>query len=85
LAEETGITEFAVTPGFAEVSRYTPKGERDAGCIKQVTLFLATVGDVTIEPSNEHAEFRWVPLQSALSLLQFDSLRTIFRTADESL
>ena len=81
LAEETGLTEITVLPGFTEVSTYAPRGERDGGSRKQVTFFLATVEEVEITQSAEHDEVRWVNLEEALQLLQFDSLRDIFRSA----
>src|SRR5262245_46656739 len=42
LAEETGITEYRLEPGFRSVSRYAIRAGKRAGLPKEVTYFLAT-------------------------------------------
>ena len=81
VAEETGITEFSLIPGFAAISEYKTNDDRD----KIVTFFLANAetGEVTL--SHEHQAYAWLPYDHARERLTFPATQEILDKAEKFL
>ncbi|MFN0207746.1 MAG: NUDIX domain-containing protein [Planctomycetota bacterium] len=81
LAEETGIVNCTILPGFRFVSRYyLPAGPR-AGQLKHVVYYLGTVASTEVLLSSEHSEFAWAAPEDCEKLLPFGELQTLARDA----
>lgn len=81
LAEETGIVQFHLEPGYRFVSSYILPGGRNKGRRKEVTYFLATVDNDHLQLSHEHDEFCWATIEETQKRLPHGELRTIAREA----
>ena len=82
IKEEIGKnTQFRIIPGFQETLKYEVV-ENEKVFQKEVTYFLAELTSGEIIVSNEHEDWRWVTLEEAESLLQYDDLKELLRKAD---
>ena len=96
LAEETGITDAQVIPGFAREIIYFFRAKRSdpsiAGSVprgtlikKQVTFYLARVEHGKVHLSDEHCGFEYLPFDRAVEKLTFATARQVLRAAEEFL
>lgn len=81
LAEETGILQFELDPGFRFVSTYVLPSGRNRGRQKKVTYFLARVETDSLVLSDEHDAYFWATAADAEKKLPFGDLRRIARDA----
>ena len=78
--EETGISQLQPIPEFLETSRYV--FERDGTRIhKTVVYYLGKTDEPTVNLSDEHDAYRWLPVRDALELLTYDEARRILKQA----
>jgi 8-oxo-dGTP pyrophosphatase MutT (NUDIX family) len=84
-AEEAGITELEVVPGFERSIEYDVQTARRGSYHKQVTYLLATTDVETVALSDEHSEAGWFSLDEALARIGFEQMREILRAADAHL
>lgn len=84
LAEETGITEAKIIPGFqGKISYfYRRKGET---VYKEVMFFLIATSQKEVTISHEHVGWEWLPYEEALKKLTFENARTTLKKAYEFL
>jgi len=82
VAEETGLTNLSIIPGFRRVIEYYYRRE-GKNIHKQVVYLLAQtpVGEVTI--SKEHQGFGWFRYGEAVQRASFDNSKTILGEAEE--
>ena len=81
VAEETGITEFLLIPGFAVISEYKTADDRD----KIVTFFLASTQTGEVILSHEHQAYAWLPYGKARERLTFPVTKEILDKAEKFL
>ena len=82
VAEESGLTNLYIVPGFRRVIEYYYRRE-GRNVHKQVVYLLARtlVGEVTI--SKEHQGFGWFRYGEAVQRASFDNSKTILAEAEE--
>lgn len=82
VAEETGLTNIALVPGFRRVIEYYYRRE-GKNVHKQVVYLLAQtqIGEVRI--SKEHQGFGWFRFGEAVQRASFDNSKTILAEAEE--
>ena len=82
--EETGISQLQPIPGFLETSHYVFErhGTRIA---KTVVYYLGRTEEPTIDLSEEHDAYRWLPAREAADLLTYDEARRILKLAEQVL
>jgi 8-oxo-dGTP pyrophosphatase MutT (NUDIX family) len=85
LAEETGITDIDVVPGFERTIEYEVNTRKRGNYIKRVTYLLATTRATNVSRSEEHRDAGWFPLMDAMAKLEFEQMREIIRAADKVL
>jgi len=81
-AEEAGITELEVVPGFERSIEYEVNTAKRGRYHKKVTYLLATTGTSEVICSDEHSEAGWFSLQEALRKIGFEQMREVMRAAD---
>lgn len=84
LLEETGITSFSLIPKFREEITYFFKREKET-VKKTVVFYLIQVNSKNVRLSFEHLEFKWLPFESALKQLTFDSAKQVLEKANDFL
>ena len=79
IREETGL-EVRIVPGFSRVVEYfyTRGGARVR---KRVVYFLAEALGGEVKLSHEHTGYVWVSYTRALSLISFESIRSVLKDA----
>jgi bis(5'-nucleosidyl)-tetraphosphatase len=84
LAEETGITEVTLTPGFQHEMAYffTANGQLIR---KSVMFYLAetTMREITL--SHEHVGYAFLPFDEAMKRLTYDNAKEMLRLANKEL
>lgn len=82
LKEETGMekSRVALYPHFEEVNRYSFL-EEGKPVQKETVYFLGETIQRDIQPSQEHSRWIWGSSEEALSILQHESLKGVFRKA----
>lgn len=94
VAEETGIKDLKILPGFKQYIRYFfrrsygLKGEarRMAPFVSKFVIFyLAETKTKDIKISFEHQGYKWLPYEEALKQLTFKNAKEILEKADEFL
>jgi 8-oxo-dGTP pyrophosphatase MutT (NUDIX family) len=82
LAEETGIDDAALVPGFQTRTQYQfhHKGEE---IHKQVHWFLAETDEMIVKLSNEHVGFLWLSWDDAMEQLTFENSKRVLAAAKE--
>lgn len=87
---ETAMREVAeevrlrpkILPGFRQTDEYMLPDKPDT--TKEVVYFLGTYSDQEVAYQQDELQGAWLlPFDKALSLLQFDRIREIFRRADD--
>ena len=84
LAEETGIHDVTLTPGFQREMAYFFRSKQ--GMVrKTVIYFLAQVDSAEVKISDEHVAYDWLPLDVAMARLGFASAREVLQAANDFL
>jgi 8-oxo-dGTP pyrophosphatase MutT (NUDIX family) len=82
VAEETGIKDLRMTPGFRKVIEYFYR--RDGKNIhKQVVYLLAVTRDEAVKISFEHQGFGWFPYHEALQRASYDNSKVTLGEAEK--
>ena len=85
LAEETGITDAALLPGFAKEIVYFFR-DRTKGLIrKEVVFFIARTSVEKVKISHEHSGSAWLTYEDALERLTYKNAKEILREAEQFL
>jgi len=92
VAEETGIKDLKIMPGFKEIEKYFfrrsygLKGEareKAPWVFKLVVFFVAETRQEEIKISDEHSGFLWLTYEESLKKLSFKNAREILKKANE--
>jgi bis(5'-nucleosidyl)-tetraphosphatase len=84
LAEETGIRQVQLLPGFSREMAYFFRGKQ--GLVrKTVRFFLGRVESEAVQLSSEHCAYAWLPFEPALERLGFTTAKKILQAAHEYL
>ncbi|MDG1533005.1 MAG: NUDIX domain-containing protein [Candidatus Thalassarchaeaceae archaeon] len=80
LAEETGIEEIEIDPGWRDRTEYTfmRKGREIP---KQVFWYIASTNELNVTLSHEHINYLWLNFEEAESLLTFSQEKQLLRSA----
>ncbi len=80
LREESGIRSLKPLTGFRKTIRYRVR-EKGKDAPKQVVYFLGETQEDSVRLSPEHSEYRWAPLEEAITLVQFGNSRRLLKQA----
>ena len=95
VAEETGIKDLKILPGFKKYIKYffkqyvknVSEKDRKAGktpwVFKLVTFFIAETKTKEIKISSEHKGFLWLPIEEAIKKTTFKNSKKLLKEADE--
>ena len=92
MAEETGIKDLKVIPGFKELEKYffrksyglEGEARKKAPWIfKLVVFFLAETKTKDIKISDEHIGFLWLPYQEAVKKISFKNSKKLLEKAND--
>jgi 8-oxo-dGTP pyrophosphatase MutT (NUDIX family) len=81
LAEETGVTDVQLAPGFAKEISYIFRDKRGGLIRKEVVFFAARTSRQRIKLSHEHEGSAWLPYDEALERLTYPTARQVLRDA----
>ncbi len=81
LAEETGITEIDVIPGFAHEIEYFFRQKRKGLIHKQVIFFLARANSRDVTISDEHTGHAFLPGPAAVERVTYASSKQVLKEA----
>ncbi len=81
LAEETGITEIEVIPGFAHEIEYFFRQKRKGLIHKKVIFFLARAKSRQVTISDEHTGHAWLPAPAAVERVTYASSKQVLKEA----
>lgn len=82
LEEETGITRATFIPGFREAVHYFFQRRRTT-VYKEVIYYLVETPEEEVLLSEEHIDYRWLPLEEALQAITFENSRRLIAQAHE--
>jgi bis(5'-nucleosidyl)-tetraphosphatase len=85
LAEETGIRDARLLPGFQHVTEYEVSTAGRRAYRKRVTWYAAWAPGEDFSRGDEHSEAGWFRLEDALTLAQHDQTREVLRAAHQFL
>ncbi|OGZ65087.1 MAG: hypothetical protein A2812_00790 [Candidatus Staskawiczbacteria bacterium RIFCSPHIGHO2_01_FULL_36_16] len=90
VAEETGLKDIKITPGFKEHIKYffREKKERQKTpfwIFKLVTFFIAETKSKDIKLSPEHIGYAWLPYEEALKKITYKNSKELFKKANKYL
>lgn len=80
LAEETGLTDIRIIPGFKTTDKYFYQREKKK-IFKTVTFYAAELKSGEVRLSYEHSDYVWVSPEEAMGLIKYRSLREVLRRA----
>ena len=92
VAEETGIEDLKIIPGFKEIEKYFFRknygleGEarkKAPWVFKLVVFFLAETKTKDVKISDEHIDFIWLPIDEAIRKTTFKDSKNLLRRANE--
>jgi 8-oxo-dGTP pyrophosphatase MutT (NUDIX family) len=92
VAEETGIEDLKIIPGFKEIEKYFFRknygleGEarkKAPWVFKLVVFFLAETKTKDVKISDEHIDFIWLPIDEAIKKTTFKDSKDLLRRANE--
>lgn len=95
VAEETGINDIEIIPGFKKYIKYffrqykenVSEEERKAGktpwVFKLVTFFMAETKSKEVKISPEHIGFLWLPLEEAVKKTTFKNSKKLLKEAND--
>lgn len=81
LAEETGLADSYVAPGFQHEIVYFFRDRRKGLIRKTVVFFLAEVPGRDVVLSHEHVGFAFLPFEQAVKRVTYPSAREVLRAA----
>jgi len=81
LAEETGLTDARVVPGFQHEIVYFFRDRRKGLIRKAVVFFLAEVPGRDVLLSHEHVGFAFLPFEQATKRVTYASAKEVLRAA----
>ena len=82
VAEETGLNDFSIVPGFRKVIEYFYR--RDKKTIhKQVVYLLARTADDRVKISFEHQGFGWFSYHDAVERASYDNSKKTLAEAEK--
>ncbi len=94
IAEETGITDLRIVPGFKEYAKYffkksydlTGEAKKKAPWVfKLVVFFLAETATENVKISPEYKGFAWLPYEEAVKKLTYKNAKELFNKAHDYL
>ena len=80
-AEETGITDAQLVPGFAREISYFFRDKSGGLIRKEVVFFLARTSRQRIKLSHEHNGYAWLAYDDALKRLTYANAKQVLREA----
>ncbi len=92
VAEETGITDIKIIPGFKQYIKYffrqsyglEGEAKKQAPWIfKLVVFYTARTGQKDIKISPEHTGFVWLPFAQALKKITYKNSKELLKKADD--
>ncbi len=91
VAEETGIKDIKILPGFKKYAKYffrqykdkVPKGQKAPWIFKLVTFFIAETKTKDIKISSEHKGFLWLPIEDAIKKTTFKNSKKLLKEAND--
>ncbi len=92
IAEETGIKNISLVPGFKEYSKYFFKKSYDLEgeakkkapwVFKLVVFYLAKTNTEDVKISSEHKGFLWLPYEQAVKKLTFKNAKELLKKAND--
>jgi 8-oxo-dGTP pyrophosphatase MutT (NUDIX family) len=92
IAEETGIEDLNIIPGFKELEKYFFKrsygleGEarkKAPWVFKLVVFFLAETKTKDVKISDEHIGFVWLPIEEAIKKTTFKDSKKLLKAAND--
>ncbi len=84
VAEETGLKDVGIVPGFRRVIEYYYRRE-GKNVHKQVVYLLARTKDEKVKISFEHQGFGWFPYSEAVGRASYENSKIILVEADRFL
>jgi 8-oxo-dGTP pyrophosphatase MutT (NUDIX family) len=81
LAEETGLTDARVVPGFQHEIVYFFRDRRKGLIRKTVLFYLTEVSGRNVVLSHEHVGFAFLPFEQAVKQVSYPSARAVLRAA----
>jgi 8-oxo-dGTP pyrophosphatase MutT (NUDIX family) len=92
VAEETGIKDLKIIPGFKKIEKYFfkrsygLKGEarkKAPWVFKLVAFFVAETKTKDIKISHEHTGFLWLPINEAIKKTTFKNSKRLLKEAND--
>jgi 8-oxo-dGTP pyrophosphatase MutT (NUDIX family) len=95
VAEETGITDLNILPGFKKLEKYffrqyrenISEADRKKGktpwVFKLVTFFIGETKTKEVKISHEHTGFVWLPIEEAIKKTTFKNSKLLLQKANE--
>jgi len=92
IAEETGIDDITLIPGFKEYSKYFFKKSYDLvgeakkkapWVFKLVVFYLAQTDEQEVKISHEHKGFAWLPYAEAIKKLTYKNAKELLKKAND--
>jgi len=95
LAEETGISDIKIIPGFKKYIKYffrqykeniaeeDRKTRKTSWVFKLVVFFIAETKTKEIKISSEHIGFAWLPIEEAIKKTTFKNSKKLLKEADD--
>lgn len=81
LAEETGIADAELLPGFAKEIAYFFRDKKKGLIRKEVVFFAARTSRQRIKLSHEHSGSAWLPFDEAIERLTYANAKQVLRDA----
>ncbi len=89
-AEETGIRDLKIVPGFKKYIKYffrakkeeSQKTKKVAWIFKLVIFFIAETKTKNVELSHEHIGFLWLPFEEALKKITYKNSKELLKEAN---
>ena len=90
VAEETGLKDIKIIPGFKQHIKYffkerKQKQKTPSWIFKLVTFFVAETKTKDIKLSPEHIGYVWLPYEEALKKITYKNSKILFKKAHEFL
>jgi 8-oxo-dGTP pyrophosphatase MutT (NUDIX family) len=87
VAEETGLKDIKIIPGFKKHIKYFFKETRKktktpSWIFKLVTFFIAEAKDKDVKLSPEHIGFEWLEINDAVKKTTFKNSKELLKEAD---
>lgn len=84
IQEETGSSDFKLIKRLISDSIYFPK-RGSKTIIKKVIFFLVRFNSKDVKLSGEHASYKWVTFENALSMLTFEDYKRVLKESNDFL